>query len=767
MKTITAMTLYLGLCCAAGSANALNRYVGSGAGCTDTNIQSAVDALGGNASSFNTLYISRSLAYTSQDIDIEMPGKSLVIIGVNSCTDTAGSGFTEINGAGGDTDPVFKIKNTDYVEMRNLRVTGGDHELAFKGGGIRFEGAGTLVLQDMQISLNTAGSGGGVAMIETNASAANPANLIIQQNVAISDNNARYDGGGIYLEGRVKMNMLRANSFLQGNNALGQPTGPGGTMQGGHGGGLFVGGDARAFIGSGGLYAGNVNIYGVVHENTARYGGGIAVNGGSAGIEVYQTAAGFPPVIKGNLAEVAGGAIWLEPDGHVSFASLTDTQIVANQAPKGAAIYGETDFGVFDDGSGLYFNYPGDPASFLLLVRCSAGEQCSQVVDNVATATEGAIIHMENEGDLRARSTLFARNSAHHVFDLDDGDGDFSLTSLKSVQITDNTLTGPVFKYRDMDLPIQASTIAGNTIGTSHVFEGSNLKLSRTIVFQPGKTTVSSTSGIALVDNAVNTGSGLPFVPGAFVVTSDPFFVDSGRGDYRLRPHSYMVDNAVPTTDNGQFGTGDGTGDILFNPRSVDLPIVPNKAGPQDIGAHERQNIGNLVRNPGFFTDAADPLRHWEVATSATFSTTDRTGVAGSGSMQISSPLSSVTAAFQCIGVPGPGVLRFTGFARTTQVVNGDHASLRWQLHDNSSTCQTAPSAFAVVPIPTSISGWRAPVQDGVITVSAAQWTQNTSILISLTVDDGNDFGTDVFGRFDDISLTYETDQIFANGFDS
>lgn len=771
MKTIIAITLSIGLGCISNAAHALNRYVGSGTGCTDTSIQAAVNALDNNGSSFNTLYIARSLTYTNQDIDIDMPGQFLLIVGVNACTDNTENGFTPISGAGGDTDPVFKISNTEYVEMRNLRITDGDHESAFKGGGIRFEGAGTLVLQDMQISLNTAGSGGGIAMIEINASFENPAKLTILQNVAITSNTARYDGGGIYLEGIVDMTLFRENSYIEGNAANGQPTGPGGTTEGGHGGGIYASNRAKARVGSGGVRFGNVNAIEVIQNNSAIYGGGVAVEekstSSSTTFGLYQTSAGFPPAMKNNIATVAGGAIWLRPkNGTSAFdkgfarAHLLDARIIGNQAPQGAAVYGETNFGVLGDtGSDLYINSPQTYFTTPQIVRCVAGQTCSQVVGNVASSPSGAIIYLENEGLNIISSTVISGNSANRLFDLDD-----AFARFVSVQMTDNTLSGPVFNYRDMDLYLWASTIAGNSIGTTEVIQGANLKLSRSIVYQPGKTIVSSNTGLALVDNVVNPGSGLPGIGGYF--QTDPLFMDAGRSDYRLRAHSPAIDfaAAIPAED--------GDVDILGNPRSLDLPIVRDGGNLQDSGAHERQNIGNLVLNPGFVDDPIEALRLWNYSVSppATFSIIDRTGTAGSGSIQISAQTPTATAAIQCIGVPGPGVLRFTGYARTTQVVNGDNASLRWQLHDNSSTCQTAPSAFAVVPIPTSLSGWQAPVQDGVITVSALQWTPNTSILISLNVADGNDFGTDVFARFDDISLTYDTDtitdRIFADGFD-
>ena len=70
----------------------------------------------------------------------------------------------------------------------------------------------------------------------------------------------------------------------------------------------------------------------------------------------------------------------------------------------------------------------------------------------------------------------------------------------------------------------------------------------------------------------------------------------------------------------------------------------------------------------------------------------------------------------------------------------------------------------------TSLGGWQPPLQDAYITVDPLQWTPNTSILVSLLVEDGADQNNDSFGRFDDISLTYDTEPqsggVFANGFE-
>ena len=770
MRITAACAVLAGLLCVADPAHALNRYVGTGTGCTNATIQSAVNDLDNNGVSLNFIYVARNQTYTSQDIDIDMPGQLLVIYGVASCTDVVPNGFTQISGAGGNTDPVFKISNTDYVEMRNLHITGGDHETDNEGGGIRFQGAGTLVLQDIRISLNTAGSGGGVAMIEQGGSFEAPAELIIQQGVSVSSNTARYDGGGIYLKGHVEMTLFDQNSFIEGNAALGQATGLGGSIEGGHGGGIYLRDLAIARIGSGGLRIGNANAIEVIQNNSARYGGGIASDGSA--FYVYQTAAGFPPALKNNLADVAGGAIWQQ--GRAQFAgysTLIDTKISGNHAPEGAVVYGETDFGALDYGALLLINvrrttpYPS-------MVRCAAGEMCSQVVGNTATGANGAIIHMENEGALGVAATLFSGNTAHHLFDLDDGDGTFPKTYFRNVQITDNALSGPLFVYRDMELPIQASTIAGNSVGAAVLLQGSDLKLSRSIVFQPGKQIVSSLNGLELTSNLVHPFPGLVFQPGGFDSVDDALFMDDGRGDYRLRAHSPAIDFAVPTTDSGPDGSGDGTADVLGNPRVVDLVQVPNFIGVQDIGAHERPSVGNLVRNPGFVDDPIEDLRLWNysIAPPASFSSIDRSGMAGSGSIQISALSPSATAAIQCIGVPGPGTLRLTGYAYTTQVVNGDFARLRWQRHDDSSDCQSSPSAFGVVSMRTSLGGWQPPLQDAYITVDPLQWTPNTSILVSLLVEDGADQNNDSFGRFDDISLTYDTEPqsggVFANGFE-
>jgi hypothetical protein len=61
------------------------------------------------------------------------------------------------------------------------------------------------------------------------------------------------------------------------------------------------------------------------------------------------------------------------------------------------------------------------------------------------------------------------------------------------------------------------------------------------------------------------------------VLTGTPDFVDAENGDYHQQVTSPGID----------FAPAAGGVDLEFQPRTVDLPDVPNNAGPLDLGPYE------------------------------------------------------------------------------------------------------------------------------------------------------------------------------------
>jgi len=204
--------------------------VGTGIGCTHADIQSAIDAAEANAGA-DTIRVSRSLAYTQQALVLATSQSLELLGGYPDCSETFDGVFTIVDGAGGATEPVMRITgNTGAViVLRHLTIRNGDEDGDGKGGGIYFQGNGSLEIRDSGIINNLAGHGGGIYAEGTGADA----ELVIGSNVTISGNTARHNGGGVFAEGLL-MVMREPDSVIAFNEAEGSAPFTG------YGGGLVV-----------------------------------------------------------------------------------------------------------------------------------------------------------------------------------------------------------------------------------------------------------------------------------------------------------------------------------------------------------------------------------------------------------------------------------------------------------------------------------------------------------------------------------------------
>ena len=122
----------------------------------------------------------------------------------------------------------------------------------------------------------------------------------------------------------------------------------------------------------------------------------------------------------------------------------------------------------------------------------------------------------------------------------------------------------------------------------------------------------------------------------------------------RLRAASQAVDFAPLSNDNGDR---DG------NPRNRDLVRVPDRFGPRDLGAYERQNTEPLVLNGGFDED----LNLWSTVTpqGASHEAIGANGTPGAVLVDDDDnpALGEVVGLRQCVPLPGPGPFALTGRA--------------------------------------------------------------------------------------------------------
>lgn len=750
--------------------------VGTGSGCTHNSIQGAIASAESNPAN-DTIRITRSLAYTAQALVISTSQVLDITGGFANCAQAAGDGNqTLVSGAGGSTEPVFRITaNTGgIVNVRYLKITGGDEDGEGYGGGIYFRGNGILELNDSLITANTAGYGGGIYAQGT----AINAELIIGSNVQITSNTARYSGGGVYVEG-LEMTMVAPGSYMAFNHAPGVFNTQTNRYDGGYAGGLMVlSGSlpAYAYVGSS-----SVGTLGPIYGNDARYGGGVAVVSyeSDAELRLFTTDPASPVRIKSNSAVVAGGGIYETRNSSLGLAMvrLWYANIEFNLAPHGGAVY-------MENSSYLYFNRDAVPPG---AVPCPLDRPCGEISDNYAEdnslSATGGVIEVKRAGSPIFNRMSITRNKGKNVFRGDANGEEFSTVGMEThhVLIARNVVSEQLIATIDEGddsgyFDLHDTTISGNIIGALSVLRISNTcsdptvcgTLYRTIIWQPGKTTLEFTGGypFSYLSDIVSevgslTGSG------PYAIVQDPRFVDPDRGDFSLRAASPAIDKAQSVANDPL--------DLFSRPRDIDLFGVDNVGmGLRDIGAIERQSIQPLVLNSDFDAD----LNLWSpviAGVTTRDSTINISGAPGSGSakvFQTNAPFSQkIPGISQCVHLPGPGTYAVNGWGRSTGngIILDDSAALYWEYRrDGSETCiQGAPVSSGYVTLSAS-SSWRRPPIPVLISVSPEEWTHNSSITVTLVaVENSAASNTSTSAWFDGVTIQLiGADTIFADGFE-
>ena len=758
---------------------------GPGQACSHGTIQSAIQAAESGAGA-DTVRLTRSLTYEPEAITITTSQELTVEGGYATCTQANGDGQrTVVSGAGGITDPVFRITaNTGgIVRLRNLTISGGDEDGSGRGGGIYFRGNGILEIRDSLITQNVAGHGGGIYAEATGSDT----ELVIGANVVISNNTARYNGGGIVAD-QLEMSMVEPGSSVLGNEALGI----GGS--GGFGGGLYLRAGNRpgyATIASGG--AGGV---GAIVGNVARYGGGVAVGGSGdngdsvaeAVLRMYTRESTRPARLRGNTASVAGGALHLQSSGGsfvaqvAARAQLWNVVLDDDRAPEGAVaqVIGNDPPLNFPglERATLYLNGSGWPAD---ATPCPIGAPCGRIEANIAediggNATGGAVLRITTHaavliGDTYAGDVAMSRPGiaihANRGGRLYDANGLYPMVSLRNTLVTDNQFSqqlGRIDSNVIGNLRVRDTTIAANAIGgaTVQAADETHVTIERSVLWQPGTVMLSRNKGTQSVAHVIASEVS-SLGGGSSAILVDPRFTDPTRADFSLRAASPAIDRAPIE--------GSSSRDTLGGLRVVDLPLPANTTGTRDIGALERQLLQPLVLNADF--DFAD-LRLWSYFAGAWDGTQNASGGSGSGSWAFSTSgqtASRFVVGQQCIHLPGPGRYRLNGRGKGggNTMISRDYAVLGWEFRRNGSEACTSGSADAAGELGIgSGANWGSAAQPALIDVPAADWTASSSIVVRLiAVDGGVSVGGSVSAWFDGITLDVEgSDVIFRNGFD-
>ncbi len=724
--------------------------VGSNGSCSHSTIQAAIDAAAA-APGTDTILIARNQTWSAQQLVIT--GQSVTLSGGPAqCAMVPDGSRTQISGAGGAALPVMRITTSgdSVVTLKFLQIVGGDVAGDDLGGGILYNGSvnSVLVIEDSVISGNTAAYGGGIYV----NGAGSRALLNVGANTLIASNEATISGGGIYLS-NADLHMDAPGSAIANNSA------------GDFGGGLRVLGPSDVSIQSGGL-----GTLGTIFGNTARMGGGLALQGSpDTDGDITLTMETMNPMnivrIRGNLARERGGAMYarseIPPGVSTVVAQLNGVSIEENTAQTGAAVY-------LDYASSLGFTV--GPYLYLNPVEgCTAADGCNRVVGNLARTvggalTTGGIIVAGDASSMELNDTHILGNDGGPPIYSDDPDSSPSeRVRLDNVVIANNAVRGDsiVRVVRGVRTRIVDSTIAGNNLtGNAIINAVGHTTLDGSILWQPGKTalvTGTSTIGRVLASEVASLNTAL------LAINADPRFVDPANDDFRLKAGSRAIDVAPPVA--GDDRDSDGL------PRDQNLELVTDLAGPRDLGAFERQTLLPLVQNGGFASD----VRLWpEVVNNASqFQGEDYAGISISGSLRVTEnggSIAALQARRQCVHLPGPTTYQLNGYGRgySTQLFR-DTLSLVWRLRASSANCSGGVLREGTLALPNT-TAWARAAQPAIIPISIAEWTVDSTLeIVLLATDDRVLPPNNIDVAFDQITLTVSgalPDPIFANGFE-
>jgi hypothetical protein len=584
--TFHLLSLALLLLLAAGPAFAVG--VGPSASCDVRTIQAAIDrilARERNGDFGDTNIVIAGGTY-NEALQIGAGGSVLTMTGGydSGCQIPTPGSVTKITAVNRSAS-ALTVTGGISLTLASLNITGAD--TGGNGGGIFFDGSGTLDLTHVSIFGNHAARGAG---LYANGQSGG---LVVRLNspTTIFNNHADHAGGGARVQGNARLFMLHDNTVVITGNTVNP------TDDDGAGGGLQVVGPARADIGSA-----------IITGNSAKHGGGISVDGSggndvpNGAVRFFMMQPGQPTRIDQNKA-VLGGGIYTGAhrgafEDNAGQACGFGFSISGNAANQGAAIYVDTDssFGSPRAGVAILKAFvltnlvcgSSESATSLGAIDCPAGTVCNTINNNLAQdssghPTDGSTIVAQTQGIFEIERAEMRRNVGSHLVHGFETPGNVS-TLLSNCLLADNTMTSDFIRTDESGaLTLRNCTLTGNAIGGSHVLSlTGDLTLTESLVWQFGPTILQQDGGHQLTVHNVLASEIFTLGGGNTVLALNPQFLSPANGDYHLLPTSPAIDFAPALA---------GT-DLEGRPRTVDLS-APNRpgGGALDLGAYELQAL--------------------------------------------------------------------------------------------------------------------------------------------------------------------------------
>jgi predicted outer membrane repeat protein len=487
-----------------------------------------------------------------------------------------GSGQLTIDGGG--AAHLFDVEGSVPVRISGMTLS----DAAGDGGAVAFAeagGGGSLTLDDVHFTGNTAEKGYGGAIYQRSGTTLTLIDCELQNNEATETGFELFgDGGAIYSEGTLDLQDTQVGSTTQGNQAVG-----------GYGGGVYQEGgsltlDSQSSVegntaddGGGGIYLNEgvtltLNGTEVIDNLSMEAGGGVDQNDGTVNV-----AAGAR--IAENTAETDGGGLYLNGGGNLTVSG--GSTIEGNQARGG-------------DGGGIYSNVPAT-------VGPDVTVNLNQAEGDGAL---GGGIFMDGETDLTLTESTVDSNTSQTS-----GGGLFSAadtTTVTASTISNNLASGAAggsgepsgggILVAEGDLDMSNSTVAGNVVEGSTVqgggvaFEGSSATILNSTIAR--NSTNGGPSGGLLAATSTTVGSTILADNSASGGCDD-----AGGGGLQSEGHNIVKTQCgFPTGTGDQIGVDPQLGQLQNNggetqtisPAQASSPAINAGANPAGLQVDQR-----------------------------------------------------------------------------------------------------------------------------------------------------------------------------------